>query len=195
MREIKRQVDRLLRAQPAPRARGRVGLRPAAQADHVLPVFAGWLRADPQRARPSCTAASTSACPILVLSLGPLRRPSRDGRRRARERHRARRRADPAVGHVLRAARHLRRQSPAPATTWCSRSRARAPRVYDELEPLADGVRRRPTTVPRLPAMNPVTRTVARPHRSSAPVRPRRRPRRRRLFRLGRRSATRSSPT
>ena len=62
MREIKRQVTGLYGREPAPRARRRVGLRPAAQAGPVLHRSTPAGSAPSATATPSCTAASTSGC-------------------------------------------------------------------------------------------------------------------------------------
>ena len=70
---------RLLRAQPAPRPRGRVGLRPHLEAGRVVPGPLGWLRADPPRATPQLHRGLSSRCPVLVLSSGAHRAPGEMG--------------------------------------------------------------------------------------------------------------------
>ena len=67
-------------AEPAPRPRGRVGLRPGLEAAGLVADLLRLAGRHPPRRTPSCTAGSRSACPVLVLCSGASLWPKRDVR-------------------------------------------------------------------------------------------------------------------
>ena len=97
------------------------------------PVYAGWLRAI-RRGHAELHARPRHRLPRAGAVVDAQRVPRRDERRRARQRHRARRPADPQVGVLARTVTSPASPSTVPCTTSCCPGRRCARRAYDHID-------------------------------------------------------------